>query len=108
MREYFFILLSTIIGSLGALLIKKVSLKEFWKFRWINFNFIFGLFLYGLSSIFYLLALRLGNVSFIYPLLSLSYIWILIWAKLFLKENISKTKIYGIFLIVLGVVIINI
>ena len=107
MIELLYILLSSIIGSYGAMLIKRVKLKPFFSFKWLNKNLIIGLFLYGVSSIFYLLALKLGSVSYIYPLSSLSYVWILLWSKLYLNENISMKKIYGVILIIFGIFKLN-
>ena len=105
---YAFILLSSFIGSFGAMLVKKVNTKQFWKLRWVlDGNFVFGVLLYGSSAIIYLLALRRGQVSFLYPLLAVSYIWVLIWSKIFLKEKISKKKILGVVLITIGILIMH-
>ena len=43
----------------------------------------------------------------LYPLVSLSYIWALLWSRLFFKEPFTKRKFCGLGLIVLGIVFVG-
>lgn len=102
------IIIATWIGAYGALylkkgarelkgsLIQKITNKKIWS----------GLMLYGLASVFSLMALKYENVSIIYPLTSMSYIWVALLSKKYLNEDLNKYKIIGIALIILGVVLL--
>lgn len=102
------VILGTIIGAFGALLFKqgsrKVSLniKSFIK----NKKLIIGFVLYGLSAVIFIPALKGGELSVLYPLVAISYIWVSLLSIKFLKEKMNKFKIIGIFLIIIGVVFI--
>ena len=39
----------------------------------------------------------------LYPMVALGYVWGLLWARLFFKEAMTKPKIVGLALILLGV-----
>ncbi|MBI2865680.1 MAG: EamA family transporter [Chloroflexi bacterium] len=66
-----------------------------------GFSFIF------LGSVFWLSVISRVPLSFAYPLLSLSYVLVVIMAWLILKENVSLTRMVGIFIIVSGVVVVG-
>ena len=44
-----------------------------------------------------------GQLSVLYPMVSLGYIWTIIWSRLFFKEALTKQKFLGLGLILLGV-----
>ena len=71
-----------------------------------NTKLIIGIGLYALSSIFFIYALRLGNVSVLYPIIAASYIWVAILASIFLGESMSLVRWAGIGLILGGIVLI--
>ncbi len=104
------VLAATIIGSIGALFLKIGSRKfTFNILAFIkNYKLIIGFILYGSSSIFFLAALRFGELSIIYPLVALSYVFVSIFSVWFLKEKMNKFKIIGIVLIIIGVSLISI
>ncbi|RME78376.1 hypothetical protein D6774_01370 [Candidatus Woesearchaeota archaeon] len=52
-------------------------------------------------------ALRLGDVSKLYPLISLSFIWTAIVSSVLLGETLHFTTIVGTLIILLGVMVIN-
>lgn len=66
-----------------------------------------GFVLYGLGTIFWLLALSKNDLSFTYPFISLTYILILILSNIILKESIGINKLAGTILIVIGLIIIT-
>ncbi len=66
-----------------------------------------GVFLFVTSSVFYIWAIRDGNLTVLYPMLALGYVWTLIWSRLLFGEPFNKTKIYGVALVLLGVVFIG-
>ncbi|MCD6464239.1 EamA family transporter [Candidatus Woesearchaeota archaeon] len=103
---------ATIFGSFGSLYLKKGSkVKIGLKFEhlksWLNKNLIKGALLYAVSTIFYLYALSITDLSIVYPITSLSYVWTALLSKLFLKETINLKRWTGIILVVLGVAFIT-
>jgi small multidrug resistance pump len=99
----------TIVGSFAPLLLKvgmlnkKVTIKNLL----LNPRVISGIILYFISSLFFVFALKGGELSVLYPFVSFGYIWVTINSKIFLKEKINKYKILGITFIVIGIVIIG-
>jgi uncharacterized membrane protein len=103
------VLISTIFAAFGSLFLKKASTKFKFSFKGIfNKNLILGGLIYVFSTIFFIAALRRGQVSILYPITSLSYIWVSIIAVLFLKEKMNKFRYIGILFIILGVILITI
>lgn len=62
-----------------------------------------GLVLYGINTGLLILALRDGELSLLYPVISLTYVWVTIMSVTVLGETLTPTKIAGIALICLGV-----
>lgn len=59
--------------------------------------------LYVISSLMNLYLLRKLPYSFVVPLGSLTYIWTLVLSRFFLDEHISRQKLFGIGLILIGI-----
>lgn len=64
---------------------------------------IAGLALYGLGSVLMILALRHGELSVLYPIISLSYVWVAILSVLIFHEKMTPVRISGIATIIVGV-----
>ena len=102
------VIFATLIGSVGSLYLKKASNQFNFSFKGIfNFKLIFGIFMYFLATIIFIVALRKGNLNVLYPITSLSYIWVALLSVKFLKEKMNSFKIGGVFLIILGVIAIT-
>lgn len=71
-----------------------------------NWRIIVGAVLYALAGIFFILALKSGNVSILYPIIATSYIWVALMARFFLAEPFAAYKWLGIGLIIAGIIII--
>jgi len=67
---------------------------------------LLGFVMYGLSTIFWLIALSKKDLSFVYPFISLTYIIVLVLSSLVLKESIGVNKIVGTLAIIIGLIII--
>jgi len=111
---WIFLIISSIIGSVGALFLKIGSAKFRIHFSingildiLTNYKLMFGIFLYGLGTIIFLMALRLGELSVVYPLTSLGYIVITLLSMYFLKERMNWYKWAGIGFIILGVALVK-
>lgn len=104
------IVVGCLIGAYGAILLKKGSAKLKLNLKALikNKNLILGFVMYGLSSVLYILALRGAELSVLYPLVSLTYVFIAILSKLILKESMGRYKFIGMALIIFGVILIGI
>jgi len=104
------VILSTLIGACGPIFMKLGTNNEnFSVFNMIkNPKIIFGAFMMLVSVLVYKLALKGGELSVLYPYASLSYLWITLISKFYLKENIGRGKILGIALIIFGIILIGI
>ncbi|MBZ5619103.1 MAG: hypothetical protein LAQ69_10330 [Acidobacteriia bacterium] len=95
---------ASIVGSLGAVFLKRGSAQLTRSlFSFLNKNLVLGVALFLGSSVFYGLAIRGGQLSVLYPMVSLGYIWTLLWSRLFFKEPFTPQKFVGLGLILLGV-----
>lgn len=65
-----------------------------------------GLSCYGLSTILWVMLLKVVPLSFLYPLLSVGYVVILVVSAIFFHEKVSFLRWYGVFTICYGIVII--
>jgi len=72
-----------------------------------NKYFIGGVTVFFLNALLYISLLPYGEVSVIYSLSALSYMWGMVLAKYILKENINIYKWAGVGLIITGVGIIG-
>ncbi|HYD03348.1 MAG TPA: multidrug transporter [Alphaproteobacteria bacterium] len=104
------IIISTMIGAVGALTLKNgaMNMRGTIIQKILNFKVWLGLFLYGLASLIAIFVLLKENVSLIYPLTAMSYIWVILLSKIYLKENINAYKILAIIFIILGVTLLTI
>jgi drug/metabolite transporter (DMT)-like permease len=100
--------LAAFIGSIGQLEFKQGAnnLQFDIKLLLTNYHLIAGVAVYALSTVFYVYALNKGNLSILYPIIATSYIWTLIFSKVFLKEPVGLTSWAGVFFILLGVALI--
>jgi uncharacterized membrane protein len=67
----------------------------------------FGLCFYGVSLLLLLLALRFGELSVVYPFISLSYVWVTLISIFLLGESATPGKTLGVGFILFGVVLIT-
>jgi drug/metabolite transporter (DMT)-like permease len=99
---------ASVVGSFGAVFMKLGAGKltrSIWSF--ISLELAAGVGLYLASSVLYGMGIRGGQLSVLYPMVSLGYIWTLLWARIFFKEDFTRQKFMGIGLILLGVVFVG-
>ena len=101
---------ATLIGAFGPILLKKASAKKFSNMKELinNYNLFGGISLYGLGTLFFIPALKGGDLSVLYPFVALSYVWVSLLSVKFLSEKMNRLKWLGIALIILGVTFIGI
>ena len=73
-----------------------------------NWQIILGMILYGLSAILFIIALKHGKLSILYPIIATSYIWVTLIAHYVFKEQINYLNWFGVLIIICGVFIITI
>jgi drug/metabolite transporter (DMT)-like permease len=72
-----------------------------------NVPLIAGLLLYGGFTLLMVLALRQGELSMLYPIISLTYVWVTLLSYTLLGEKPNLFKNIGITVIVIGVAILG-
>lgn len=65
-----------------------------------------GILLNGLAAFFWLIALSVVDLSYAFPFLSLNYILIPVGAMLLYKEKLSRSRVIGISIICVGILLI--
>jgi drug/metabolite transporter (DMT)-like permease len=101
----------TVIGAIAQLLIKSGAQKlssqpTVWTTvlaMTVNLPLMAGLCLYGLSAVLLVLALRHAELSTIYPIIALTFVWVTILSAVVLGETMTPYKIFGTIIIVTGV-----
>jgi len=73
-----------------------------------NYYLIIGIFVYGLSTLLFIPALKGGELSVLYPMVGLVYVWVSIYSVILLKERMNLLKWTGIGLLLLGVAMIGV
>ena len=68
----------------------------------------FGLLLYAVSAVIWIFVLNQVKLSFAYPMISLSYVIVVLLSALILHERVSLVTIGGLVLISVGVSLIGI
>jgi len=98
------IVICTLFLSAGQLLFKfaasKFSLNVLELIS--NRYLIFGLVVYAICALLALLALKNGELSVIFPLIPLSFIWVGLLSYFILAEPFTIVKILGFFAILIG------
>jgi multidrug transporter EmrE-like cation transporter len=103
------VLLASVIGSFGAVFLKlgaeplRKGLRHIF-----NWKLLFGVSLYVGSSIPFVMGVRHGELSVLYPMVSVGYVCTMFWSRLFFKEPITLPKLGALAVIVAGIVCINI
>jgi drug/metabolite transporter (DMT)-like permease len=66
-----------------------------------------GYFLYGIFTVLFVYALRHGEVSVLYPIIALGYVWVAILSSVVFHESMNPLKIVAIAIIVAGVSVLG-
>lgn len=103
------VLLASFIGSFGAVFLKSGAERLHRQLKSLLFNWRLaaGVAFFLLSSFFFVLGIRRGELTVLYPMVALGYIWTLFWSRLFFGEPFSRNKFLGIGLILAGIILLN-
>lgn len=66
-----------------------------------------GYALYAVMTVILVVALRHGELSVLYPIIALSYIWVAILSVIVFHESMNGFKVAGIALIIAGVAVLG-
>ncbi len=102
------VLFASLIGSFGAVFLKLGAEKLKGGFHNIvNWRLVAGIALFLGSSIPFLMGIKNGELSVLFPMVSMSYVFAMVWSKLFFKEKITMAKAMAVGVILAGVVCIG-
>jgi len=103
------VLLCTISGAVAQLLLK-IGMKHFSPQLLAilsNVPLVGGYLLYGVNTLLMVLALRKGELSMLYPIIALTFVWVTLLSYTLLREPPNLFKNCGISLIVIGVAVLG-
>ena len=115
MLNIIIILTSIVLGAIGQVLLKVganklvsieitlTGLVTLFK----NYYIFIGLLFFATSFVLWVKVLTRNDLSYVYPMLSISYIIIIIASKFLFNEPFTVNKIIGIIAIITGVLFIN-
>lgn len=103
------VLTGSVIGSLGAIFLKSGAnlLSRSWTSIVYNWRLALGVVTYLLSSVLFVKGMSNGELSLLFPMVSVGYICTLLWSHLFFQERVTKAKLAGVGLILVGIVFLG-
>ena len=99
----------TVLGALAQLLIKNGTGRITGDLASIvtNVPLIAGYSIYGINTLLMVLALKVGEMSMLYPIIALTYVWTTLLSYTVLGEPSNAYKNIGIATIVIGVAVMG-
>jgi len=103
------VLVGAVIGSFGAIFLKwgANALSRHWTSLVYNWKLAVGVVTYLLSSVLFVKGMSNGELSVLFPMVSVGYICTLFWSHLFFHERVTKAKLAGVGLILVGIVFLG-
>lgn len=97
--------ISSFLGATGMLFFKLGSKKASLRVMdWLtNWKVMLGILLYFTALLALIISMKSGDLSIVYPIYALSYIWVALFSKRFLNEKISLINWLGFAIIMVGV-----
>ena len=108
-RAVLLVLLCTLTGA-AAQILMKLGMEHFEPNLWAiatNLRLMSGYALYGLNTLLLVLALRDGELSMLYPIIALTYVWVTLLSYTLLNETPHLQKNLGIATIIAGVAVLG-
>ena len=110
-KAFALVVVASLIGSFGAVFLKAGSrhLQGNLRSLFTNYKLAAGGFLFVISSLFFVRAVSQpgSELSVLYPMVSMSYLWAMVWSRIFFKEAFTRQKFAGLGLIILGIAILQ-
>jgi len=103
------VLSGSFVGSFGAVLLKAgaVRIERNWASLLQNWRLAAGVGMYFISSLMFVRGIANGELSLLYPLVALGYVFTMFWSRIFFGEPLTKMKFVALFVILAGVAMLN-
>ena len=108
-RSLILVSLCTILGAAAQIMMKKGADPSIHGMIptiiriFTDLNLFTGYALYGTSAVLLVLALRKGQLSMLYPVIALTFVWVAILSVVIFHESMSTMRMAGIATVVCGV-----
>jgi len=107
-KSILLMLLCTLFTSIAQVFYKKGASEISGIYSVLTNYFIYiGIFLYVIGLVFMLVAFKDGEVSVLYPIIALSYVWVIILSKYIFNEAIGFYKSLAIIFIMIGIIFVG-
>ena len=114
-RSFVLVVCCTIIGAAAQVLIKKgasalganPTMLQTALAMVLTPALFAGYSMYGVSTILLVLALRHGQLSLLYPVFAMTYVWVTILSVVIFHESMNPYKLAGIVTIVAGIAVLG-
>ncbi len=114
-RSFILVVCCTFIGAAAQILLKKgadalgenPTMLQTAMAMILNPALLAGFSMYGVSMVLLVLALRHGELSLLYPVFALTYVWVAILSVVVLHESMNAFKLAGIAIIVGGIAVLG-
>ena len=114
-RSFLLVVCCTIIGAAAQVLIKKgagalgpnPTMVQTALAMLLTPSLFAGYSMYGVSTVLLVLALRHGQLSLLYPVFAMTYVWVTILSVLVFHESMNGFKLAGIAIIVGGIAVLG-
>ena len=103
------VFLCTVLGA-AAQILMKVGMAHFTPTLSgivTNVPLVLGYVLYGINTLMLVVALKDGELSMLYPIIALTYVWVTLLSYVVLDEKANVFKNVGIGTIVVGVAVLG-
>ncbi|MDK2908366.1 MAG: hypothetical protein PWQ87_824 [Candidatus Woesearchaeota archaeon] len=99
----------TFLFSIAQIFYKNAAERLSLSFEGIILNYFIwiALVFYGIGTLIFTYALKKGELSVLYPVISTSFVWVALFSFFIFDEPITFMKGIGISAIVLGVILLN-
>lgn len=72
-----------------------------------NAPLMMGYVLYGINMLMLTMALKNAPLSLLYPIISLTYVWVTMLSVMIFKESVNSYKILGLVIVISGVAVLG-
>ena len=114
-RSFLLVVCCTLIGAAAQVLIKKgagalgpdPTMVQTALAMLLTPALFAGYSMYGVSTVLLVLALRHGQLSLLYPVFAMTYVWVTILSVVVFHESMNAFKLAGIAIIVGGIAVLG-
>lgn len=105
-KDIFLLQMVFLIYSINSIVANFASKEEFFSIRFI---LLYGLeiLILGIYAVLWQQIIKKFELSVAYANKAVTLLWALVWGALLFKEEITLPKVTGIFLVIVGIVILN-